>query len=378
MIIGIDATNIRRGGGVTHLMELLSAAQPEYFGIKYVVLWAGAETLNAVENYPWLKKRNPPALDKGLVQRTLWQRFYLSQAAREEGCNVLFVPGGSYAGNYHPVAAMSQNLLPFELRELKRYNWSLVTLKLLLLRFIQSRTYRKADGVVFLTEYARQVVLGVTGKLQGKTCVVPHGLNSRFNHPPKMQRSIADYDDANPYRVLYVSMIDQYKHQWHVVEAVAALRQQGLPVVLDFVGPAYPPALKQLNEIVDRLDATRSWVRYHGAIPFDALHLFYSQADLGLFASSCENMPNILLETMASGLPIACSNFGPMPEILGSGGIYFNPTESIDIARALRTLIESHQLRGELAQVSYRKAQKYSWKRCADETFQFLALLVQK
>jgi glycosyltransferase involved in cell wall biosynthesis len=291
---------------------------------------------------------------------------------------VLFVPGGSYAGSFQPVVTMSRNLLPFEMRELRRYGWSIFTLKMLLLRFTQSRSYRKTSGLIFLTDYVRQVVSGVAGKLSGKICTIPHGLNPRFKQPPKLQRAITDYDEANPYRVLYVSIIDQYKHQWHVAEAVATLRQQGLPVVLDLVGPTYPPALKRLNEVIDRLDLNRDWIRYHGAIPFNELHLRYAHADLGLFASSCENMPNILLETMASGLPIACSNRGPMPEVLGNGGVYFDPESPREITSALHKLIKSPQLRSELAQISYQHSQQYSWQRCADETFEFLASCAQQ
>ncbi len=376
--IGIDATNLRAGGGVTHLMELLRAAQPAEHGIDHIVIWGGKRTLNALEAQPWLSKRNPSALDKGLLQRTLWQCYRLSQAGRDEGCDVLFVPGGSYAGNFHPVVTMSQNLLPFEMHELRRYRWTSFTLKLLLLRLVQSRSFRKTDGVIFLTEYARDVVLRVTGKLRGQTCIVPHGLNPRFNKAPKLQRAIAEYDDAHPYRVLYVSIIDQYKHQWHVVEAVAALRKQGFPIVLDLVGPAYPAALKRLNQTIDRVDAERRWVHYHGAIHFNELHLRYAAADLGLFASSCENMPNILLETMASGLPIACSNWGPMPEVLGQAGVFFNPEQPEDVARALRELIESPQTRTELARASYERVQEYSWLRCADETFEFLARIARE
>ena len=205
MIIGIDATNLRQGGGVTHLVELLRAARPTECGIDRVVVSGGTPSLKLIEDRPWLDKRNPPALDKGLLQRTLWQRYRLSQAARDEGCDVLFVPGGSYAGNFHPVVTMSQNLLPFKMHELRRYGWSLRTLKMLLLRVTQSRSFRQTNGVIFLTKYARDVVLIVTGKLRGHTCIIPHGLNPRFNRPPKVQLAIADYDDEHPYRVLYVS-----------------------------------------------------------------------------------------------------------------------------------------------------------------------------
>ena len=372
LTVGIDATNLRGGGGVTHLVELLRVAQSTLHGIERVVVWGGTPTLKVLDNRPWLDKRTPPALDKGLLRRTIWQRYSLSQAARDARCDVLFVPGGSYAGNFHPVVTMSRNLLPFEMRELLRYGWSLFTLKLLLLRATQTRSFRKTDRVIFLTKYAREVVLKVTSQLRSQTCIIPHGLNPRFKIEPKVQRAIGGYDDKRPYRVLYVSIIDEYKHQWHVVEAVAALRKQGLPIVLDLVGPAYPAALKRLNQTIDRVDVERRWVHYHGAIPFNELHLRYAEADLGLFASSCENMPNILLETMASGLPIACSIRGPMPEVLGQAGVYFNPEQPEDIARALRELIESPQTRTKLARASYERVQEYSWQRCAEETFGIL------
>ena len=136
LTIGIDATNIRMGGGVTHLVELLRAARPAENGIDRIVVWGGMPTLTVLEDRPWLVKRNPPALDKGLLQRMLWQHFCLSQAARDEGCEVLFVPGGSYTGNFHPVVTMSRNLQPFEKRELLRYGWSLTTIKMLILRWL--------------------------------------------------------------------------------------------------------------------------------------------------------------------------------------------------------------------------------------------------
>ena len=72
-------------------------------------------------------------------------------------------------------------------------------------------------------------------------------------------------------------------------------------------------------------------------------------------------------------LPMAWSHIGPMPEVLGDAGIYFDPEAANSIARALRELIESPDLRAQLAQ-----AQAFSWKRCADETFGFLARIARE
>lgn len=372
MILGIDASNIRSGGGVTHLVELLYAVDPIEHGFSRVIIWSCKKTLDRLEDRPWLVKIQPDCLNKSLPRRIVWQRFILSQHAQKYGCDVLFVPGGSYAGSFRPYVTMSRNLLPFEWCELRRYGFTWSALKCFILRLTQSRSFKYADGVIFLTDYAQKSVLDVTGELSGQVGIIPHGLNPRFSIKPKEQKSIFEYTDVNPYRLVYVSIIEQYKHQWHVVAAVHKLRQEGIPVVLDLVGPAYPPALKRLNDALSKFDPTNQWVHYHGPIPYDDLHQIYQKADLGIFASSCENMPNILLETMATGLPIACSDRGPMPEMLGSAGLYLDPENPDDIANALRQYIDSPRLRADKSKESFALSQNYSWKCCADQTFLFL------
>lgn len=374
MIVGIDASNIRHGGGVTHLVEILRAARPEAAGFRQVIVWGGAATLQRLEDRPWLVKCHLPILDRNaFFYRALWQRFSLTTAARSARCDVLFVPGGSYAGTYRPVVAMSRNLLPFEWSELALFGWSWLALKLCLLRVAQTGTLRHADGVIFLTRYARDVVTRAIGKVGGKATIIPHGIDVRFSRSPKPQLPIGQYCEDTPLRLLYVSIVDMYKHQWQVAEAVWELRKSGVPVVLNLVGPAYRPALRRLNDVLERVDPRGEFIRYEGAVPYTELHTRYSEADVCIFASSCENMPNILLEGMASGLPIACSRRGPMPEVLGDAGMYFDPENPADIARALRQLIECPALRTRLAQASFARARVYSWSRCASETFEFLS-----
>ena len=373
VVVGVDASNLRAGGGLTHLVELLRAAEPRSADVARVVVWGGSRSLDSLDDRPWLEKRNPTALNNGLLRRSGWQRFALARAARSAACSVLFVPGGTYAGGFRPVVTMSQNMLPFEAGELLRFGWSTTTLRLSALRFAQSKSIRSADGVVFLTRYAADGVARVTGPLEGISAVIPHGINPRFRSAPRVQRPIDTYSEAEPFRLLYVSIVNVYKHQWHVVDAVAALRRAGLPVALDLVGPAYAPALARLERTMGLADPAGEWVRYHGSVPYSDLHAMYARADVGVFASSCENLPIILLETMAAGLPIACAKRGPMPEVLGDAGVYFDPERPDDIARALRQLIQSPELRATKAAASFAAARRFTWERCAADTFAFLA-----
>jgi len=373
MILGIDGSNIRGGGGVTHLVEMLRVARPIVHGFSKIVVWSGQGTLNRIENRPWLVKSHQPILDKSLLHRIFWQSFMLSKLARAAGCNVLFVPGGSYAGDFRPMVTMSRNLLPFEWRELRRYGWSLMTLKLLILRLIQSSTFRRANGLIFLTQYARDAVMRIIKSAAGRTTIIPHGLNDQFSNKPREQKPISQYSNDQPFRILYVSVIDLYKHQLYVAEAVVKLRKSGLPVVLDLVGPASTPVLKRLRQMLGMIDPAGVCVRYSGIVPYGELYLRYNKAELFLFASSCESFGQILLEAMCAGLPIACSNRSAMPELLGNAGFYFDPERPDDIAHALRELINSPELRARLAQASFDLAEAYSWTRCAKETFGFIS-----
>jgi glycosyltransferase involved in cell wall biosynthesis len=376
MILGIDASNIRQGGGVTHLIELLRGVDPSVHGFSKVIIWSTLGTLDKVEPREWLCKAHDPLLERGLLYRSLWQRFRLKRLAMEAGCDILFVPGGSDASNFQPIATISQNMLPFEWHELKRFGWSFFTLKLILLRFTQGSTFRKAKGVIFLTQYARDGVQAVTGDLAGKTATIPHGINARFFSPPRSQRSLSEFSIEQPCQLIYVSIIDNYKHQWQVAQAVAELRKEGIPVRLDLIGPP-ARAMATLAATLEQIDPSAEFIKYHGAVDYEKLHTLYMAADIGVFASSCENMPNILLEIMAAGLPVACSEMGPMPEMLGDAGVYFNPEKSNEIATAIRQLINSAELRTDLANLSFQKSQLYSWERCASETFEFLAQIAQ-
>ena len=83
-------------------------------------------------------------------------------------------------------------------------------------------------------------------------------------------------------------------------------------------------------------------------------------------------MPNTLVEAMAVGLPIACSNRGPMPEVLGDGGIYFDPEDADSIGVAVEKIITNEDLRLAIARRAKVLAEQYSWSRCAAETWDFL------
>ena len=63
IIVGIDASNIRHGGGITHLSQVLRHTNFKNKKIKKVYVWSNQNTLNSIEERPWLQKRNHPLLE---------------------------------------------------------------------------------------------------------------------------------------------------------------------------------------------------------------------------------------------------------------------------------------------------------------------------
>lgn len=372
-IIGIDAINIRGGGGITHLIELI-----RYFpnninlGIDKIFIWGTKYTLNQIPDKPFLVKLHEPIFEKSLVHRTYFQIFKLSNSAKLHNCDLLFVPGGSFFGSFKPIVSMSQNLLPFEFNELKRYNL-IQAIKLIILRFTQTITFRRSQGLIFLTNHAKKVVLDVIGPVNFPVVIIPHGVSERFYCEPRTQRRIDEINKDKPFRVLYVSIIDMYKHQWHVVEAVSILRRKGFHIELDLIGPSFPLALNHLEKTIKALDPENEFINCLGMVEYDSMHKILLNADIGVFASSCENMPIILMEKMAAGLPITCSNRGPMPEILMDAGFYFDPEDPFDIANSIERLYLSDKLRQMLAKKSHDISKNFLWERTSSETFRFLS-----
>ena len=161
-----------------------------------------------------------------------------------------------------------------------------------------------------------------------------------------------------------------------VAKAVDIVRTAGYKTELNLVGSAYGPSLKKLNNVLRRIDPNGDVVNYHGRIPYNHLPSFYRDADMFVFASSCENMPNILLEAMAAGLPIISSNRGPMSEILGDTGIYCDPEKPESIAHGILSYIEDPVTMKDSGNRAFERAQQFSWQRCADEPFDFIGKFV--
>ncbi|CAM3324298.1 glycosyltransferase family 4 protein [Empedobacter stercoris] len=369
MKLAIDATNIRNGGGVTHLKELIKNGNPEEFGINKVVVWSSKKTLDAIPSQPWLVKETHSLLNKNFFYSFLFQILYLSKILEKDKIDLLFVPGGTFLGSFKNIVSMSQNMLPFEKTERKRFPSFSSRLKFSLLKITQSFTFQRSRSVIFLTKYANEYIERSVKLKDSK--IISHGINLNFLNPPKKQIHISEYTYSKPFKLLYVSIVNVYKHQWNIAKAVIRLREEGYPITLELVGDKTEESFTKLEEVL--VQDIHNIITYRGLIPYEELASIYKNADGFIFGSSCENQPIILLEAMSAGLPIISSNMGPMPEVLGEGQFYFNPLDVDSIYTNLKLFLDHLEQREFNVKTSYQKALNCTWKDCANNTFEHLS-----
>ena len=378
--LAIDASNIRQGGGVTHLTQLLKSVDIEKYNVSRVFVWASKGTASRYPERSWLTVLSPSWVDANPIIRFLCQFFLFHFYAKKNKCDVVFSPGGTISFiKILPVITMSQNLLPFEFSEMNKFGiMSGMWLKLFALRLLQSISFIRADGVIFLTKYAENCVKKGLFGLIGDSSVVPHGIEQRFFVSDRNIKSLDSISRENPHKVLYVSITMPYKHQIEVARAVQMMRSRGTFLEISFVGPKWGDYHNKFMSVVNEIDPRGDYIKWLGEIPFDLLHNVYSAADSFVFASSCENMPNILIEAMSSGLPVASSDCGPMPEILGNSGVYFDPNDPTSIATALDKVIKGGDVIERMRKSACEKSKLYSWGRCGNDTFDFICRVAAK
>ena len=375
MHLGIDATNIHQGGGVTLLVQLLSAASPQQHDISKITVWCSPKITKLFPKRSWLNIRSNNWLKGGRsLKRFFFQHLFLSLEMRSLGCDIAFFPGSTLPLiSLLPAVTISQNMLPFELDKSALFGrFSLMYLKFCILRILQSISFKRAVGIIFLSQYA-QIVINNAVAIKGLQILIPHGINENFFRSPRQQYAIEYYSTKKPFRFLYVSILMPYKHQMEVIEAIYQLRKEGYPVTCDFIGPSWGSYGRKVLHLLSKLDPEHIFLSYLGEVPYRLLPSYYHNYEAFIFASSCENLPNILIEAMASGVPIASSKRGPMPDILNPAGFYFDPELPKSISDELKKMILMPHQRSNLASLEFKSAEKYSWELCAKETWKFFA-----
>jgi len=356
------------GGFVRHCKGLLgTGAIPSDMDIYFVCSTQFYEKLGRLDDGVRVITHHWPA-SRTRLKRYLWHLWAYPRLVRRLRPDVEFFPSGQLRVYLRKSVAvtMCRNLLPFDRAELEHYRGTPEYELFLRYRRNHAASFRRSAGVIFVSRHSREVVTSQVSGIRMST-VVPHGLDEAF----RIQES-RSYDIGSVVTVLYVSYLYHYKHGPELVRAVGLTRNQtGLNVRLRLVGGVSTSAAGPLERAI-RQENAGGHVELIGPLDTKALLPEYRNADIFVFASSCECFPNTLLEAMGARLPIASSDRVGLPDILRDAGVYFDPESPESIAGTLTSLATNEEKRRICGQKAYERSIDFTWKRCAEETFAFL------
>jgi glycosyltransferase involved in cell wall biosynthesis len=154
--------------------------------------------------------------------------------------------------------------------------------------------------------------------------------------------------------LLYVGRLVQEKDLDDLVAACALLRAAGVPFRLALVGDG--PKRRDLERRLP--DA-----HFTGTVEGDLLARWYASADVFVFPSTTETFGNVVLEGMASALPVVATRAGGVADLVAHGetGLLDRPHVAGDFARAVQALLVDRSLRLRLGAAARRAAERHSW-----------------
>ena len=200
----------------------------------------------------------------------------------------------------------------------------------------------RADGVVCISEYARSQVMGLVGTEHwDKLRIVHCGLD--------VERFAAVDRRGRPAReILSVGRAVPVKGQALLIEAIAELTRRSVDARLTVIGDG--PQLAELRELAERLGVADRVV-LAGAVGQEEIDGYYERADVFALPSFAEGLPVVLMEAMATGLPVVATRITGIPELVDEGvsGHLVAPGRVDGLVDAIaRLLAETPERRAEM------------------------------
>ncbi len=226
----------------------------------------------------------------------------------------------------------------------------------------------KAAFVVPISEANRDFILRHSDAGQAEKMVVIHcGVDAgRFQPQPSIngrgpqKQPVPTTRPEDTFQLLCIGTLHEVKGQIYLILALQELRRRGVPAVVHFVGDGPDRAALEQKVAAAGL---QPYVTFHGLLPRDQVIRRLHQADV-LVAPSVpsrdgrrEGIPVVLIEAMASGVPVVASRLSGIPELVvdGESGLLAGAGDNQELANALESLYSQPELRRRLAEAGRRK-----------------------
>ena len=244
--------------------------------------------------------------------------------------------------------------------------------------FLQKRAVKNIDAVICDSQTSKQDVINKLSLPEDKIQVV-------YLAPSEKFRPITNKEElsvvAKKYKlpenfVLYVGDVNWNKNLQNLLESIKIAK-----VNLVMVGQALADkSLLQtqvLDKLIKKLNLSKKVVKT-GYIPNEDLIAIYNLADLTLLPSYYEGFGLPVLESMACGTPVICSENSSLTEIAGPHAVFCEPDSPADIAQKIKKVIDLNKSQKQvLSQNLIEHASLFTWKKVARKTAEVYKLVTK-
>ncbi len=241
------------------------------------------------------------------------------------------------------------------------------------------RTVQRADAIITLSGQVRKELIERLNIPEGKIYAAQPGVSSAFRPITDTMLLTATRHkfELQPPFILAVGTLESRKNLVRLVQAFDKIRRaRGGPRMLALAGPN-GWRYEEVYETVNRL-GLKNEVRFLGYVSDLELVLLYSMADVVAFPSLYEGIGLTVLEAMACGAPVVCSNAGALPEVAGNAALLVNPTDTDALGNMLLRLLRNPKLRALLSKKGQAQAAKFTWEACAQAHLKLYEELARK
>jgi glycosyltransferase involved in cell wall biosynthesis len=202
-----------------------------------------------------------------------------------------------------------------------------------------------------------------------RVAYIPNGVGERFF----LDRS---YPDQPVLRLLYAGTWLDQRGIFYIRDALNALNKRFRNWTFTIAGPGVPA--EQLRAFFG--DSLRDQILVESVVPADRMPELYARHDALLFPSLMEGLPSVLLEAMASGMPVITTETCGMPDVVEDGfnGLLVPPANAGAIESAILRLGESSELRSRLGTTARESMRRYTWQRSAAQLEKLLSAAAGK
>jgi glycosyltransferase involved in cell wall biosynthesis len=248
------------------------------------------------------------------------------------------------------------------------------------LRLTTGSTLRRAAKILTISEFSRRRLSRGFGIDPGEIVVTPLAAQDHFRPRNRLQareRLRARFGIDRPF-VLTVGDLQPRKNQIGLVRAfdelIRHLPRLSHTLVLAGKETWFSP---QVRAEIERR-GLRERVLVTGFVSEDELADLYNAADLFVFPSLYEGFGLPVIEAMACGRAVVCSNTSSLPEVADAAAILVNPGDTAELVRAMRDVLEDTELRERLERYSLQRSKFFSWIETARQTLNVYYSVVER